>query len=297
MTTDTTKSGTSERRQPLGKIANALLEMQFNCSENAMNLLMFMLQHVQVLDLTGNPDNLVHFERNTLKAVANLERNGGRLLYVMEELRTTVFTYQDNEHNVLCAPMVAAYSFDAKLDTVTVEFSRLLWPHISQVLVNYTVLDLARFFFIQGKYCKRFYLDVMRWANKGTMHLQLDNMRTRYGMDYDYTDIQRRVIDKALAQIHEKSTLRVVKAGEQKQGKKVVSLSFHITRPGIELTQPTVDLLVNRYKIAKGLAGKIAKHLTQQTIRDILAGIDAAGARQKIRDLGAFSSTVFRAYL
>jgi hypothetical protein len=297
MTTMTTKSGILISKST-GKIANALMEMQWNCSENAMNLLLYILQHSQIFQaVPDNDPTLLHFDRTELKRVANLDKNTGRLMYLMEELRSTVFTYQDEQYNVLCAPVVAAYSYRSDIDCVTVEISRILWPHLSELLTKYTVFDLAVFTFIQGKYCKRFYLDVMRWANKGTLHLSVANMQERYEMRYNWTDIQRRIITPALDQIHKRTNLKVSCIGLQKKGKAVTVATFAIHKPGQELTKPEEDILVNRYGIARGLAGKICRNLSLQTIRDIRAGIDAAGVKKKINNLGAFSSTVFRSYL
>lgn len=278
------------------KVANALLEMHWTISERAMNVLLYLLQKATVeQSLTETPAPLLYIDRRRLAEVANLNGHNGRLMPIFEELATTRFIYDTKEHK-LSAPILSAYQYDEKTDIITIEFARLLWPYLCEVVVNFTVVDLGVFWFVAGKYAKRFYLDVMRWKSTGELILNVENMQERYKMPYLYADIQRRVVQPAIDQIHALTNVKIAQLPPRKEGKKVISLRFVVHRPSAADMAPWAAELVRKYKFSTAFAGMICQRMTARTINEICAAIDEAAQARKINNLAAYAATYFRNY-
>lgn len=281
------------------KLANALLDMTWPISERAMNVFVYLVQKQMAASLL-EPDSVAPFiyaDRNRLAEVANLKGHNGRLMPIFEELATARFKYEneDGTHK-FSAPAISAYEYDKALDCITVEFSRLFWPYLADIARKYTVVDLGVFWFIPGRYAKRFYLDVMRWHGTGEMVLNIANLQERYLCPYLYADIQRRIVEPGIEFIHKMTNVKVHQLPSTKQGKKVISLRFMIYRPSPTETTPWARELVRKYKISPAYAGLIANRLSGRTIGEIVAAIDEAAAAHKVKNLGAYAATFFRNY-
>lgn len=278
-----------------GKISNALLDMQFSLSENSLNLLLYVMQRAYV-ESTNNEKfvPIISADRQQLFKVGNVKKNGQRLRLYLNELQSTIFT-ADVEGVTISAPMISAYVYRADIDRISIEISTLFWPYLSDFIKNYTVIDIAQLWLIKGRHAKRFYLDVIRWANAGKMKLSLDNLRLRYDVNYEYNDIQRRIIDPGIAQIHDLTNIAIHQGESTKIGKRVETLNFFIRKgQSAEQLTPMALHLIDRYKINKPLALSIVQNIPGRDISTILEAVEAA--RHRVTNLPAYAATIFRNY-
>lgn len=280
--------------QSRAKIANCLLEMQYTLSEPSMNLLGYLLQRAYIEEVnlaTGAP--IVIVDRNKLIDVAQLKKNGGRLGMYLDELQREYFK-SEIEQVTISAPMISAYIWHRETDMISIEFSRLLWPLLSDVVKNFTVFDLVTLWKITGKYAKRFYLDVMRWSNRGGMKLSIDNLQARYDTQYNYNDIIRRIVEPGIKQIGMYTNLTVTPLEHTKRGKKVITLNFHINKPDREALEPLAEKLTMRYGVNAPYARLIVNSLSYRDIVAVLESIDKN--RLKIKNIGAYTAEIFKHY-
>jgi hypothetical protein len=276
------------------KIANALLEMNFLLSEASINILCYALQsaYAENIERPGEPPMLI-LPRIKLIEVANLGKNGGRLSQYLDELQREIFK-SDTPEITISAPIISAYIWHQETDMISLEFSRLLWEVWHDVIKNYTVFDLYILWQINGKYCKRFYLDVMRWSNRGQMKLSIDNLRARYETEYTYNDIMRRIILPGISQIQQLTNIRVNELAHTKRGKKVETLNFHINKPETAALEPMAEKLTMRYGVNESYARLIVNTLSFRDIRAVMDTIDKK--RGKIQNIGAYTATIFASY-
>jgi hypothetical protein len=276
------------------KIANSLLEMNFTLSEASLNLLAYIIQvgYVETIQDTKTAPVII-VPRLQLIKVANLGKNGGRLSQYLDELQREIFKSETQEI-VLSSNLISAYTWHQETDMITVEFSRLLWPVMSDVIKNYTVFDLFILWHINGKYCKRFYLDVMRWSGRGHMKLNLDNLRARYETEYSYNDIMRRIVQPGIRQIHELTAIKVNELAATKRGKKVETLNFHINKPDPANLEPMAEKLHERYGVNAAYARLIVNNLSLKDIRTVLETVDKN--KMKIKNIGAYTAAIFNTY-
>lgn len=281
------------------QLSNALINVNWPISERAMNVFMYLVQ-LQMLDSLTYPDHdtpIIHVDRGTIALAANLQGKTSRLLPIFEELATARFKFEtaDRSH-VFSAPAISAFEYDAQTDMIAVEFSRLFWPYLRAVVQEYTVVDLGVFWQVSGRYAKRFYLDVMRWHKTGELILNLDNLRERYDCVYLYADIQRRIIEPAIGQIHFLTNVKVQQLPAIKKGKRVVALRFVVSRPAMAELAPAANDLIRKYKFSPSFAALIVQRMTQRTISEITAAIDQRAAHSPIKNLSAYAATFFRNY-
>lgn len=276
------------------KIANSLLEMNFTLSEASLNLLGYLLQAAYVENI-DRPEHgpVVITARMKLIQVANLGKNGGRLSQYLDELQREIFK-SDTPELTISAPIISAYIWHQDSDQISVEFSRLLWPVIADVVKNFTVIDLYILWQINGKYCKRFYLDVMRWSNRGHMKLSIDNLRARYETEYSYNDIMRRIVLPGIDQIHKLTNVKVNELAPSKRGKRVETLNFHINKPDPASLEPMAEKLTSKYGVNASYARLIVNNISFRDIRTVLETVDKQ--RMKIKNIGAYTAAIFQTY-
>lgn len=278
------------------KLTNSFIDMNFNLSETALNLLAAILQRAYLTEqVTESGAPIVYIERAKLVQVGGIEKNAGRLRLYLEELQTALFAFECDEIAISC-PLLCGVQYNPQTHFLGLEISRLFWPYISDFVRNYTKFSIAELWQIKGRHAKRFYLDVMRWSNTGTMKLSLDNLRSRYDTDYQYNDVQRRIIEPGIEQIHRVSNVRIHQTEHTRQGKKVITLNFIIRKPGIEVLQPLAEKLTTRYHIEKGFAAKIVNTLSPKDVAAVCDIIDANRAKMKVQNIGGYASTIFRNY-
>lgn len=278
------------------KLTNQLIDMSFNISENSMNLLAYILQVAYVSEhiaKTGAP--VVYLERSKLVAAAGIGKNSGRLRLYLEELQTALFRYECDEITIT-SPLLCGTLWSPKLDVVSLEISRLLWPYLSEFVGSFTVFHLADLWQIKGRFAKRFYLDVMRWANSGTLKLNLDNLRTRYDTEYQYNDIHRRIIVPGIEQIHQLTNLTIHETEPTRRGKKVETLNFIIRKPAPEALLPLANDLVKKYRLEPAFAQKVVNFMAPKDIQIVSDVIDAGRHKLEVKNIAAYAATIFRSY-
>lgn len=281
------------------KLANALVDVQWPISERTMNVFMYLLQK-QMADALLHPEHvapIIYVDRAMLSYCVNLQGKTVHLMPLLEQLTTARFYFENADRtHVFSAPALVAYEYDRQTDMIAVEFSRLFWPYLSDLVQRYTIVDLGVFWQISGRYAKRFYLDVMRWQSHGEMILNIDNMRERYNCQYLYADMQRRVVDPAIEQIHQLTNVKVKQLPPIKKGKRVLSFRFQVTRPTMAEMQPVANDLVRKYKLTPAFANLVAQRMTGKTIAEICAAIDMSIAGKPIKNVPAYAATFFRNY-
>lgn len=112
--------------------------------------------------------------------------------------------------------------------TVTLGFSPPVLPYLTMLKSNFTRLKLRHVGNIGSQYGLRMYEMAAQWRTAGKFSLSLQELRDRFALGEKYPDVkevQRRVIQPALAEINEHTDLRVTME-PQKRGRKIVGFDF-----------------------------------------------------------------------
>jgi plasmid replication initiation protein len=198
----------------------------------------------------------------------------------------------------------------------------VLSEKIRQALISndyYTTLDLMIIRTLQGKYAIIFYELAMRYSKVEIPQLTIEDFKKLTGTENyrDFRDLRIKVITPAIAEINEKSDIKM-SYEIFKQGRKVIEIKFHITKKEF-LEAPTpkaqtqeveaisclatkssldhVDYeatnqeLLKRllaFKVSKPKAVKLLKQYPAEQIKQNLAYVESQFKLGKIKDTPAY---------
>lgn len=130
--------------------------------------------------------------------------------------------------------------------TVTMGFSPPVLPYLTMLKGEFTRLKLKHIGNIGSQYGLRLYEQCAQWRRVGKFSLSLQELRDRFGLGDKYPqvkEVQRWVIQPALAEVNEHTDLRVTVA-PQKRGRKIVGFDFtvkHSNQMQLELPEEAHD--------------------------------------------------------
>ena len=162
---------------------------------------------------------------------------------------------------------------------------------------------------LTGKYSKRIYEMLSSWKNAGMMKISVQELKTRLRLydpitlneQYmDWRDFNRRVLASAVAEINEKSDLRVV-CHPRREGRLTTQLQFVIKVVATVVVEPIAEpselhaRLTGEFKQRNDQTLYILANFTPEEINKKLYEINLNKTNNRVTNLGAYTAKIFGA--
>ena len=175
---------------------------------------------------------------------------------------------------------------------IGIRFSKPILPFISNLSREFTKYALSDIAGINSGYGIRIYELLVQYRQIGKREISVDNLRTMLELGKKYplfADFKKRVIDTAVDQINEYSTLRVTYE-QKKTGRKVTHITFSFKEKTRRIGQESKDIPKEFYKLTDAQINMFGNQLSRLHELSHLAlegesyEILASKIKEKLRD-------------
>jgi len=118
--------------------------------------------------------------------------------------------------------------YEKKEGFVELHFTDSIAPYLTKIYKNFTQYELKKLSNVKSTYAIRLFEMFKRWEQKGERFITMADYRKWFELENKYklySDLRKRVIEPAIAELEEKANL-TISWDEKKKGRKVVGFDF-----------------------------------------------------------------------
>jgi plasmid replication initiation protein len=305
------------RSQELIKLENNLLIRQHNAITGARHGMSATEQNIMYMLISqlrdDDPkDKLYSISVSDLDKLSNSQVNYSHLKEASQKLIGKVYRIRTENEMVSFAPL-NFFMYKKGKGKIELKISDEIRPFFFALKNNYTRFQFQMALKLKSKYSKRMYEMLSQFKNTGIFKISLQELKERFELidpktgkeEYEKFGLfATYVLEVAKKEINEHTEIHVEYSTE-KTGRKITHLHFKITSKEVirELAEPALedseveklkDRLVTKFKLSKTLAKKIIENIPPREIGKILVAIQFENGASKLRNIGAYATTVFQ---
>ncbi|MBQ8482788.1 MAG: replication initiation protein [Bacteroidales bacterium] len=282
------------------RVANHFTDLVFKYTQEEMDILFFLMSIIR-------NDRLEYtFKVSDIEAVSGREINNTRFRESIVSLGKRPYEDIRSENNWDTFFLFVSLRMRDGLMTVTI--NQDLIPILCDLKSEYTSLQLASGFRLNGKYSKRLYLSLARWKRLGGYVYEVDKLMTI--LQYERKDKSdgiggfKRLVTRAVADINENTEINVG-AEWIKTGKRVTHVKFAVRKGKrcndvLDYSSDIELLMMKKELVSRGISEEMVERLhaegcTMSDVRKIMDfAIQAVNNGTRVSHPGAYLTECFR---
>ena len=221
------QENTFSNRQVI-KCSNELNTASYRLSELGLNIIMALISEIKQDDNDFKP-HVFYVKELEAKLGKKIER--AYLEKVSDELLKSIIKIKRKESNsFLKLGWVSSFEFISSQSRIEISFDPKLKPYLLSIKEGFVIGYLKELVDVKGEYAKRIYMLVRQNAFKGSLSINLEELKTILVVPQSMEEFKvfnRRVIKHAIEQINSRTTLDV-SYDINRIGRKVYSITFLI---------------------------------------------------------------------
>lgn len=281
---------------------NAITEARYSMTSLEKDVLYMVMCQIGLKD---RMQQLYHVSLNDLRReTGNKHLKVNEVRAAVRKLQSKILSVPDPEADFVDVQLLGSAKYLLGSGIIQIAISPEMRPYLFNLSEQYTRYQFQMAVSIRSQYAKRLYEMSSQW-----LHLQhippisVEEIKERLGMTdgYNWTIFEARILKKALKEVTEKSDLKVTYQ-KMKTGKRYTHIKFEVQRKPaqteMQFTDSESDLmnrLTNKFRVGSSLAEQIVMNVKKEDITKKLYDIQLM--KISIKDIGAYTATVFRKYL
>lgn len=221
---------------PAGKVASQLVKVSNSFARGQWGVHGIMAPKIIVhvaMQVKKNDEEL-HEYVVPFKAVNDSPRLGLKTREELDDLAEVLLSHQvqlQEENGILSYyNLFIKFTVDYKNQALKISFHPDLRVGFLNLQDNFTLLSYIDFISLSTAYSQKLYRLLSSWKNTGKQTIPLEDLHftleTPLSLQNNFGDFRRRVMDKAMPEINEKTQLNVDWKPKSRNGRKVVAIEF-----------------------------------------------------------------------
>ena len=210
------------------------------------------------------------------KAVTDSPRLGFKTREELDDLAEVLLSHQvylqENNGNHSYYNLFIKFTVDYESQALKISFHPDLRVGFLNLQDNFTLLSYIDFVSLSTAYSQKLYRLLSSWQNTGKKTINLEDLHftleTPLSLQNDFCDFRRRVMDKAIPEINEKTQLNVSWEPVNRNGRKVVAIEFNfdLSQDNSPEKNRQVAVIINEFGISDREAIKHTKNKTEEDL-------------------------------
>ena len=256
--------------------SNALIEARYRLSLQESHVVLWLLTKIRPDDEDFKTHELNVEEFSNMVGL-NVRGQYGELQKIIDNLMRRILKInQPDTGNVLQVAWLSSAYYVKKKGCVLLRFDPALRPYLLQLKSHFTKIDIADSLKLKSIYSVRIFELLLQHESFGGRKISINDLRLYCGIKEDiyglYTDLKRRVIDRAKIEINTKTEYEV-EYKEIKKSRKVVDLEWTIKKKTYfeKSQQEKAIILQKEFRSGLALIEKIMEYgFTKQAAKKIV---------------------------
>ena len=269
--------------------SNALIEARYRLSLQESHVILWLLTQIRPDDEDFKTHELNVDEFSRMVGL-NVKGQYSELQKIIENLMRRILKInQSDTGNVLQVAWLSSAYYIKKKGCVLLRFDPALGPYLLQLKSHFTKIDIADSLKLKSIYAVRIFELLLQYESFGERRISLDDLKLYCGIKEKtyglYTDLKRRVIDRAKAEINSKTEYEI-DYREIKKSRKVSDIEWIIKKKTYfeKSQQEKAVILQKEFRSGSALIEKIIEYgFTKQAAKRLIQSDTEEGITNAIK--------------
>jgi plasmid replication initiation protein len=234
---------------------------------------------------------------NELSISSKANKDYSRIKAALTGLQTKIIKAFDHKNNsIVQAAIIGGFLWDINGGKIYINFDPYIYPALRDFSKGFTRYRLVSLLNLQGKYSKRFYMELNNWTGK-IFTLDLATWREKLQLSETYhtwSNFNARVLQPAIEEINQNTELQIKLIDKKKSGRRVDSVQLSIGTIEIHLNdsqKTNIEKLVKYCSLSDWQSETIVREITDGDIRSGL--YEAQCKKSEIKNMGGYMVAYF----